>query len=163
MIATFKLDETYYKESLKEWISSVSKGRKYEPFLCALFALIGFGTLLFLPSFHITGYLAIGIALIESRNYIKFKKQWLKERLSSNLVNSLVELSIEKGIIKQIKPDSPNGLSFSLSRVISSKKGYFIYPKNGNFVYIPHSAISPSCTREEVIKILSSTQQEPII
>lgn len=41
MIASFTMDEAYFRECLGEWVGSVSKVRKFEPLLCALFAFAG--------------------------------------------------------------------------------------------------------------------------
>jgi hypothetical protein len=151
MIAAFKMDEAYFKESLNEWTWSISKGRKYEPFLCGFSFLIGVAVYLFLPKFRLVGIAAVAVGLLESWKYMRFRKHWLRQRFESKEFNQDAEFLIESGVVKQLKPDLKTLIEPTPCTVLPSRRGYFVYPKLGAFLYIPHAAITPAVSREEVM------------
>jgi len=157
MIASFKMDESYYKEDLSEWISSVSKGRKYEPYLCELFLLFGITLLVFFPNYKITGIAAIVIGIYESIKFLKFKKQWMKDRISSDAFGKAIVVEFNNGEIKLLKSDTDQiKLLISKIRIIVSKKGYFIYPKEYLHIYVPFASFSPPISRDEALKFMQA-------
>jgi hypothetical protein len=76
-IASFTMDEALLSRVLGEWIGSLSKGRKLEPLLCALFAFAGVGTLLLFPELGLAGCFAIAVAVFQGWRYVSFKRRWL--------------------------------------------------------------------------------------
>jgi len=156
MIASFKMDENYFKESLNEWIASVSKGRKFEPYLCLLFFLIGVTILILFPNFKISGILAICISVFECFRYLQFKKQWIKDRINSKVYGKEMVFEFQNGTIKQTKPEvDVSNASTGPVKVLVSKKGYFIYLKDKNFIYVPHSSFSSPLSRDEALKLIT--------
>ena len=156
MIASFTMDEAYFRESLGEWIGSVSKGRKLEPLLCALFGVAGIGTLALFPELRGAGYFALAVALFEAWHYVSFKRCWLAERLVSKQRDTIVTFELEAGRVKQVIPASASSDTLALARVVASRRGYFVYPTTGAFVYIPHASIRPAVTRDEVLRTLAA-------
>jgi hypothetical protein len=150
------MDEAYFRESLSEWIDSVSKVRKFEPLLCAVFGVIGAGTVLLFPPFRLVGYLALAVGLFEAWRYVSFKRRWLAARLSSKQHGVAMTLELGPGRVKQLAPPPTPMDPQALARVMASRRGYFVYPTNGAFVYIPHASIAPAVTREEVLRVLGT-------
>jgi hypothetical protein len=159
MTASFVMDEDYFKEALNEWISSISKGRKFEPYLCSLFFVLGVTILVFFPKFQLVGYLGIFIGVFEGYKYLRFKKHWLKECLNSKLHNQVVVIKFENGVVEQLKPKPQQSLSEPVfSKIVISKRGCFLFPFEGRHIYIPQSSISPQLTMREFIEILRANQ-----
>jgi hypothetical protein len=150
------MDEAYFRECLGEWIESVSTLRKFEPLLCAASVGIGIGTVLLLPSFRIVGYLAIAVGVFEAWRYRAFKRRWLAERLGSKLNGTVMRFELGPGRVRQLAPAPASTDALSLARVVASRRGYFVYPKNGAFVYLPHASIVPAVSREEVLRTLGA-------
>lgn len=148
------MDEAYFRECLDEWIGSVSKGRKFEPLLCALFAFAGVGTLLLFPEFGLAGCFAIAVAVFEAWRYVSFKRRWLNERRASKQFGTAMSFELAAGCVKQLTPALPSSDLPTPMRVVASRRGYFVYPKSGAFVYLPHASIAPAATRDEVLRTL---------
>jgi len=157
MIASFKMDETYYKEDLSEWTSSVSKGRNYEPYLCELLVLFGIILLTFFPNYKLTGIAAILIGVYELIKYLSFKKRWIKDRISSEAYGKEMVVEFNNGEINLLKQESDQvKLLIPKVRIIVSKRGYFIYPRENIHLYVPFSSFSPPISRDEALKFIQA-------
>lgn len=153
---SFTMNEAYFRESLGEWIRSVSKGRKLAPLLCALFASAGVGTLLLFPEYWLAGCFLMAMAVFEAWRHVSFKRRWLTERLASKQFGTAMSFELTAGRVKQLTPPPPPGDRPTVMRFFASRRGYFLYPKAGAFVYIPHASIAPAATRGEVLRTLGA-------
>jgi hypothetical protein len=156
MIASFTMDEAYFRECLGEWISGVSKGRKFQLPLCALFAFAGMGTLLLFPELGLAGCFCLAVAAFEAWRYVSFKRRWLTERLTSKQFRTRMSFELAAGCVKQLTPALPSTHLPALMRVVASRRGYFVYLNRGAFVYLPHASITPAASRDEVLRTLGA-------
>jgi hypothetical protein len=155
MIASFKMDESYYKEDLSEWTSFVSRGRNYKLYLCEILLLFGTALLAFFPSYKITGIAAILLGIYELIKHLIFKKRWLKERIGSEAYGKVMVVEFKDGEINLLKTGADQvKLLISKVRVVVSRKGYFIYPGENFHIYVPFSSFSPAISRDEALKFM---------
>ena len=160
MIASFKMDEIYYKEDLSEWTSSVSKGRNYKLYLSESLLLFGIALLTFFPNYKLTGIAAILFGIYELIKYLSFKKQWLKDRISSEAYGKEMVVEFKNGEINLLKTEADQvKLLISKVRIIVSKKGYFIYPRDNFHIYVPFSSFSPPISRDEALKFMQDNHR----
>ena len=147
--ASFRMDEGYYQEMLGEWTASVSRLRKYEPFLCLLFVVLGAVAAVLRPRLWGVGALLAGIGLFEAAKYLRWKKSWLAARRSSPQFNREVVLSFSADSIRQTQP-LPVATTPVEVRVVETARGLFLRLEKGGSVYVPYRSFDPPLNREEL-------------
>ena len=159
MIASFTMDEKYYKEDLSEWTSSVSKGRNYKLYLSEFFFLFGIALLVFFPDYKITGIAAILLGIYELTTYLSLRKRWIKDRISSQGYGRERVVEFKDGEITLLKPEADQvKIPMSKVRIIVSRKGYFICPKEKLHIYVPFSSFSPPISRDEALEFIQANR-----
>lgn len=159
MIASFKMNESYYKEDLSEWISSASKSSKFGLYLSELSFLFGIALLIFFPQYKITGIAAILLGVYELIRHVLFRKRWMKARMISKAYGKDMVVEFKDGEISLLKPEADQArIPVSRVRIVVSKKGYFICPKEKLHLYVPFSSFSPPISRDEALEFMQASR-----
>jgi hypothetical protein len=154
--AKFQLTEQYFREDFQQSIKYIVKGRKYEPFLCALFIIIGITFLFVDMKVNLISPIAIGIGVFESIMCLVRKRQWLQARMTSSLYNSEVELLFTEQGIRQITSNPENLQERPIVKFLSTEKGIFLWREDGQHIYIPNAAFESIENKNTVVTFLKS-------
>ncbi|HNY66559.1 MAG TPA: hypothetical protein PKM41_14075 [Deltaproteobacteria bacterium] len=158
MIASFTMDAQYFREDLSEWTSYVSKGRRFEPYLSELLLLFGIALLIFLPDYRFTGIAAVLFGLYGVIVYHRFKHRWMRDRLGSKTFGKSMVIEFKHGEIHILEPEDDRvSIPVTRVRIIVSKKGYFICPKESLHLYVPFSSFSPPISRDEALAFIQAS------
>jgi hypothetical protein len=152
------MDEDYYKENFKEWTTSASSGRRFGPYLFELFLLLGIALLILFPNFKITGIAALLFSVYELIKYLRFRRRWMRDRISSNAYGREMIVELKNGEINLINSETDQiRFPISKARIIVYKSGFFIYPNEGLHLYVPFSSFSPPISRDEALRFLQTS------
>ncbi|OWP62594.1 hypothetical protein CDA63_13205 [Hymenobacter amundsenii] len=142
---TVKFSEDYYEAIFTDWLRYRSKNRKWQKLAGAILLLIGFtNTLviwLFGSSWYAVSIITILFGGLQFWDFYQTKRQWLRDRKSSNVTGEDVRMSFTAEGFQHAGPFSTGDYKWTgIQKVQEARQGLFLLSGNGFSIYLPKNS-----------------------